>query len=108
MNFPLGSGFYLAYIYSLIVKDLSEATLNLTGLLVPINILRADPAFYVAAVEREQGWSRIVLGLDDLLWTQRVSPLFSSCGDLCHIHGEKEGSLLQFCLRVKHYPESSQ
>lgn len=64
MNFPLGSGFYLVFIYSLIVRDLSEATLNLTGSLVPINILRADPAFYV---EREQGWSRIVLGLDGLL-----------------------------------------
>lgn len=64
MNFPLGSGFYLVFIYSLIVRDLSEATLNLTGSLVPINILRADPA---SCVEREQGWSRIVLGLDGLL-----------------------------------------
>lgn len=61
MNFPLGSGFYLTFIYSLFMRDLNEATLNLTGSLVPISILRADPAFYVVAVEREQGWNRIML-----------------------------------------------
>lgn len=62
MNFPLGSGFYLAFIYSFIVRDLSEATLNLTGSLVPINILRADPAFYVAAVERSKDGAELCLG----------------------------------------------